>query len=986
MKGSICNFLQVTKEHGDDSGYGYQALASGGAAGHEMQLWNLQEVHSQQPAAILEGHTDKINGCDVSSDGHYALSASTDRSARFWDLKTKKDEKRELRTLLHDSGCNGCRMLEKGAIMKAVTTAKDITGWDLFSGEKLWTLAGFQSTVRQCISFAEDTKFVTCNHETAVIQIWDMGCAPARQRLTTENSRETEKSRESTSAVEHDAPLANLCVFRTTTDNLKLASCGYDNKIHVWDLANGKIDFTLPMTETVYQCINVDHLSATTIESETMMQPPTTTQLLACAGNEIVLWRLNWEKTTLKLPAKNDSEHRINFMDEKFHGLWNKKSQIRGIQMFKKDDAARTYVLACGGTEKLGNGCQQKAVLCVIGLDIDPSTGKVIGHELLCDLCKPQHVGGMHKQLVNACCVFAADKYALTASFDATTRLWELSSNQYQCLRVMKSPDGQKVRSVAAYCARDSEGWCPDTKFVSCGSSDVLSIWSQTRDPTSHKSRHQQEDDQPVQIKTGQQRIFQVALRSFNTHQGNRIVALTISSDDTLRVFDLLSRSEIVAGRRAIENPRTVVIPSGTVVDSTKLRYQMGRFPVLVGNGSGHIELLDLSNVTYGGSGSAWWDALEKSYKNKSVTNHQVRAQIAQWLVDTIQEDSPHLLYARDTRDIEHPTLIHKLAGHKDAANIGTDVLHKLILNLQTPFRAYVEAGLMRQVVSDRRMEIGLATVGLISRAGLARLSQSARDAKQMNQQKGCSMLCRRDAPTASLLRSTSKAVQAANRFTNTSTRRDSILHCHTLLMTALAGKNEGTAKLLLDDFYEHVKLLQNGGINEMPKPKLIDIPERELTKLFQLFPDLAADFLGKLPLVCTQRYDLSANLLKCNLANEPDQILVRCGSSDELQWQTAINQSHLKQKKQTISKRVPLVSVDSDTHPRENAKHGEVMPFSRLLRECVRYAEQDGPRIFDSVVLKIIVHHKWHGTCKVLYHCSLALYLIYYVVFIVTT
>eukprot|EP01047_Picozoa_sp_COSAG01_P065081 COSAG01_NODE_8726_length_2681_cov_35.142138_1_plen_477_part_10 len=138
LKGLICNFLQVTKEHGDDSGYGYQALTSGGKAGHEMQLWNLQEVHSEQPAAIeignLDGHTHKINGCDVSSDGRYALSASTDRSARFWDLKTRK----ELRMLLHDSGCNGCRVLEKGAIMKAVTTAKDITGWDLFSGEKLW--------------------------------------------------------------------------------------------------------------------------------------------------------------------------------------------------------------------------------------------------------------------------------------------------------------------------------------------------------------------------------------------------------------------------------------------------------------------------------------------------------------------------------------------------------------------------------------------------------------------------------------------------------------------------------------------------------------------------------------------------------------------------------------------------------------------------------------------------------------------------------
>jgi WD40 repeat protein len=37
---------------------------------------------------VLEGHTSAVYGCAISPDGQQALSASSDRTLRLWDLAT----------------------------------------------------------------------------------------------------------------------------------------------------------------------------------------------------------------------------------------------------------------------------------------------------------------------------------------------------------------------------------------------------------------------------------------------------------------------------------------------------------------------------------------------------------------------------------------------------------------------------------------------------------------------------------------------------------------------------------------------------------------------------------------------------------------------------------------------------------------------------------------------------------------------------------
>ena len=48
----------------------------------------------------LEGHSGPVNAVSVTSDGNYAVSASSDKTLKVWDLKTGK----EVHTLKGHSG------------------------------------------------------------------------------------------------------------------------------------------------------------------------------------------------------------------------------------------------------------------------------------------------------------------------------------------------------------------------------------------------------------------------------------------------------------------------------------------------------------------------------------------------------------------------------------------------------------------------------------------------------------------------------------------------------------------------------------------------------------------------------------------------------------------------------------------------------------------------------------------------------------------
>ena len=312
--------------------------------------------------------------------------------------------------------------------------------------------------------------------------------------------------------------------------------------------------------------------------------------------------------------------------------------------------------------------CSKAGKICLYELTFD-GHGRVIAGAFIKSL-------DGHRGLVDRCCVFDGDTRMISASWDKTCKIWDLETAT--CLHTCK--DDNKVRGVAVY---DN-----DTKAVCCGSGQWLSVWDISTGLLLNR----------VDMQHGAT-VWGLCLMSQTVHLphdgvwSDSHVAITYSGDGCVKFWNLApgDEREIVHARRAFDpGPMCVaVVPSS---------FELGQLPLLVG-GFKSIKMNDVSSIGSGPSAGAIWES------SKCIEP----GVMAEWLLETIEENSAHFLYFRD-RYADLPTLIHKLADNQ----YGYSILH-------TVLQAFIRE---RFVISQGKPydedEHGkaLGTIGMLSRAG----------------------------------------------------------------------------------------------------------------------------------------------------------------------------------------------------------------------------------------------------------------------------
>ena len=95
----------------------------------------------ERPQALrtLEGHSDCVDGVAVTPDGRRAVSASSDKTLKVWDLESGA----ELRTLEgHSDEVSGVAVTPDGRRVVSVSDDKTLKVWDIDSGRCLHSLYG----------------------------------------------------------------------------------------------------------------------------------------------------------------------------------------------------------------------------------------------------------------------------------------------------------------------------------------------------------------------------------------------------------------------------------------------------------------------------------------------------------------------------------------------------------------------------------------------------------------------------------------------------------------------------------------------------------------------------------------------------------------------------------------------------------------------------------------------------------------------------
>ncbi len=168
----------------------------------------------------LEGHTDKVVRCAVTSDGSVALSASRDATLRVWDLTAGR-----CTNVLtgHGGPITGCALVpteRPGDSLAGVSSSTDGTlrSWDLRTGRVAQEFAGHDGPVISCAVTADRSSLVSGGQDTT-LRVWELASATTQAVLSG-----------------HDGPVADCTV---TSDGRQIVSASLDSTLRIWDAASG---------------------------------------------------------------------------------------------------------------------------------------------------------------------------------------------------------------------------------------------------------------------------------------------------------------------------------------------------------------------------------------------------------------------------------------------------------------------------------------------------------------------------------------------------------------------------------------------------------------------------------------------------------------------------------------------------------------------------------------------------------------------------
>lgn len=140
--------------------------------GDETGLISTWSVQDQKQASIHEyrGHSDKVTGLAVSSDGHFLISGSWDETAKVWDLP---DGTNEISFAGHDDSLLCVAISVDGRLVASAGWDDTIWIWDRITGKPVRALNGHKGSILS-LAFSPDGKWLVSGSEDRTARLWDV--------------------------------------------------------------------------------------------------------------------------------------------------------------------------------------------------------------------------------------------------------------------------------------------------------------------------------------------------------------------------------------------------------------------------------------------------------------------------------------------------------------------------------------------------------------------------------------------------------------------------------------------------------------------------------------------------------------------------------------------------------------------------------------------------------------------------------------------
>jgi hypothetical protein len=117
----------------------------------------------------LSGHTVDVNGCAISPDGSFIVSASNDNTLKVWDAKTGAQR---LTLSGHTDVVTGCAISPDGSFIVSASRDNTLKVWDAKTGAQRLTLSGHTDVVKGC-AISPDGSFIVSASRDNTLKVWD---------------------------------------------------------------------------------------------------------------------------------------------------------------------------------------------------------------------------------------------------------------------------------------------------------------------------------------------------------------------------------------------------------------------------------------------------------------------------------------------------------------------------------------------------------------------------------------------------------------------------------------------------------------------------------------------------------------------------------------------------------------------------------------------------------------------------------------------
>ena len=150
------------------------SILAGSSAG--ITLWS---VATQEPLAVLEGHTRGVDAVAFSPDGATLASGSGDDTVRLWDVATGQ----ELATLTgHTGSVYTVGFSPDGAILASGGRDHTVRLWDVGAKREMVTLVGHTDFIVS-VAFSPDGSTLASGSHDRSVRLWDVASAQSTGTL-----------------------------------------------------------------------------------------------------------------------------------------------------------------------------------------------------------------------------------------------------------------------------------------------------------------------------------------------------------------------------------------------------------------------------------------------------------------------------------------------------------------------------------------------------------------------------------------------------------------------------------------------------------------------------------------------------------------------------------------------------------------------------------------------------------------------------------